>query len=76
MDTMSYHAASADFSPAMSELEDALARVKAQLHVLRLAISGGMQNEGDVRALLSLLGGIEDELQRSEGMLRQQAGMQ
>ena len=75
MDTMSYHAASADFSTAMSELEDALARVKAQLHVLRLAITGGIQSEGDVRALLSQLGGIEDELQRSEGMLRQQAGM-
>ena len=74
MDTMSYHADSADLAPAMSELEDALARVKAQLHVLRLAVTGGVQNEGDVRALLSQLGGIEDELQRSEGMLRRQAG--
>ena len=73
MDTMSYHADSADHAPAILELEDAFARVKAQLHVLRLAISGRVQNEGDVRALLSQLGGIEDELQRSEGMLREKA---
>jgi hypothetical protein len=74
MDTMSYHADSADFTPAMTELEDALARVRAQLHVLRLAISGGLRNEGDVRALLSQLGGIEEELSRSEGLVSQQAG--
>ena len=69
MDTMSYHADSADHAPAILELEDAFARVKAQLHVLRLAVTGGVENESDVRALLSHLGGIEDELQRSEGVL-------
>lgn len=74
MDTMSYHADSADHAPAILELEDAFARVKAQLHVLRLAVTGGVENESDVRALLSHLGGIEDELQRSEGVLKQQAG--
>jgi hypothetical protein len=74
MGTMSDHADSGELAPALSELQDALARVRAQLHVLRLAISGGVRNEGDVRALLFQLGSIEDELQQAESMIGLQAG--
>jgi hypothetical protein len=74
MGTMSDHADSGELAPALSELQDALARVRALLHVLRLAISGGVRNEGDVRALLFQLGSIEDELQQAESMIGLQAG--
>jgi hypothetical protein len=53
---------------AMTELHDALARIRAQLHVLRLA-TGGLRDERDARALLSQLDAIEDELKAAEGML-------
>jgi hypothetical protein len=58
----------ADFATAMTELHDAFARIRAQLHVLRLAM-GGLRDERDARALLSQLAAIEDELKASEGML-------
>jgi hypothetical protein len=58
----------ADFSTAMTELHDAFARIRAQLHVLRLAMAG-LRDERDARALLSQLAAIEDDLQASEGVL-------
>jgi hypothetical protein len=62
------HGDPADFANATTELHDAFARIRAQLHVLRLAM-GGLRDERDVRALLSQLAAIEDELKASEGML-------
>jgi hypothetical protein len=58
-----------DFAPAIAELHDAFARIRAQLHVLRLAMAG-LRDERDVRALLSQLTAIEEELQASEAMLK------
>jgi hypothetical protein len=58
----------ADFATAMTELHDAFARIRAQIHVLRLAM-GGLRDERDARALLSQLAAIEDDLQASEGVL-------
>jgi hypothetical protein len=52
----------------MTELHDAFARIRAELHVLRLAMAG-LRDERDVRALLSQLAAIEDELKASEAML-------
>jgi hypothetical protein len=63
------HGEPADFANAMTELHDAFARIRAQLHVLRLAM-GGLRDERDVRALLSQLAAIEDELKASEDLLR------
>jgi hypothetical protein len=57
------------FAPAMTELHDAFARVRAQLHVLRMALAG-LRDERDIRALLSQIGAIEDELTGSEEMLK------
>ena len=62
------HGEPADFAAAVTELHDAFARIRAQLHVLRLAM-GGLRDERDARALLSQLAAIEDELKGSEGML-------
>lgn len=61
----------ADLTPAITELLDSFARVKAQVHVLRLAMQG-LRDEGDIRALMCQLGTIEDELVLSENMLRLQ----
>jgi len=54
---------------ALEELHDALARVKAQTHVVRLAMSG-MGDERDMRAIMSSLDAITDELHQAEAMLR------
>ena len=54
---------------ALKDLQDGFARVKAQIHVLRLALQG-LKTESDIRALLSQLGAIEDELHQSEGLLK------
>lgn len=58
-----------DLGEALKDLQDGFARVKAQIHVLRLALQG-LQNESDIRALLCQLGTIEDELHQSEGLLK------
>ena len=60
---------SAELAPALTDLQDAFARVRAQLHVLRLAMSG-LRDERDIRAILCQLNTIEDELNMSEGMLK------
>ena len=65
---MPNHGEPADFATSMTELDDAFARIRAQIHVLRLAM-GGLRDERDVRALLSQLAAIEDDLQESKGML-------
>ena len=62
------HGEAADSAAAVTELHDAFARIRAQLHVLRLAMAG-LHDERDARALLSQLAAIEDELKASEGML-------
>ena len=54
---------------ALEELHDALARVKAQTHVVRLAMSG-MGDERDIRAIMSSLDAITDELAQAEAILR------
>lgn len=54
---------------ALKDLQDGFARVQAQVHVLRLALQG-LKTESDIRALLSQLGAIEDELHQSEGLLK------
>ena len=46
--------AMADDDSALDELHDALARVKAQTHVVRLAMAG-MGDERDMRAIMSSL---------------------
>ena len=56
-------------APAAPDLEDAFARVKAQVHVLRLA-SGAVSDEGDMRAVIGHLATIEDELRQAEAILR------
>lgn len=50
-----------ELGEALKDLQDGFARVKAQIHVLRLALQG-LKNESDIRALLCQLGTIEDEL--------------
>ena len=59
----------ADDDTALEELHDALARVKAQTHVVRLAMTG-MGDERDMRAIMSSLDAITDELHQAEAMLR------
>ena len=61
---------SADLESAMAELHDAFARVRVQLHVLRMAM-GRIHDERDIRALIFQLGTIEEELQASEVFLAQ-----
>jgi len=62
-------AIAADDDTALEELHDALARVKAQTHVVRLAMAG-MGDERDMRAIMSSLDAITDELHLAEAMLR------
>lgn len=59
----------ADDDSALEELHDALARVKAQTHVVRLAMSG-MGDERDMRAIMSSLDAIHDDLAQAEALLR------
>jgi hypothetical protein len=59
----------ADDDSALDELHDALARVKAQTHVVRLAMSG-MGDERDMRAIMSSLDAINDDLAQAEAMLK------
>ena len=54
---------------ALEELHDALARVKAQTHVVRLAMAG-MGDERDMRAIMSSLDAINDDLAQAEAMLK------
>ena len=56
-------------SAVVSELHDTFARIRAQLHVLRLAVPG-LRMEADEHALLQHLLAIEEELQVSEELLR------
>lgn len=58
-----------ELAPALADLQDAFARVRAQVHVLRLAM-GGIRDEQDIRAVLSYLSAIEEELTVSEAMVR------
>ena len=58
-----------ELAPALADLQDAFARVRAQVHVLRLAM-GGIRDEQDIRAVLSYLSAIEEELTVSETMVR------
>ena len=66
---VSMQMATAEDDTALDELHDALARVKAQTHVVRLAMSG-MGDERDMRAIMSSLDAITDELHQAEAMLR------
>ena len=59
----------ADDDSAREELHDALARVKAQTHVVRLAMAG-MGDERDMRAIMSSLDAINDDLTQAEALLR------
>lgn len=59
----------ADDDSVLEELHDALARVKAQTHVVRLAMAG-MGDERDIRAIMSNLDAITDDLVQAEAMLR------
>lgn len=61
--------AMADDDSALDELHDALARVKAQTHVVRLAMAG-MGDERDMRAIMSSLDAITDELSQAAAMLK------
>lgn len=69
---MTFQAESSELDPALSDLQDAFARVLAQIHVLRLAM-GSVKDESDIRALMSQLGTIEEELTLSEGMIRRRS---
>lgn len=66
---MSINAAFAADDIALDELHDALARVKAQTHVVRLAMTG-MNDERDIRAIMSSLDAITDELSEAEAILK------
>ena len=59
----------AEDNTALEELHDALARVKAQTRVVRLAMTG-MGDERDMRAIMSSLDAITDELHVAEALLR------
>jgi hypothetical protein len=63
---VSMQTAIAEDDTAIDELQDALARVKAQAHVVRLAMSG----MGDERDIMSSLDAITDELHQAEAMLK------
>jgi len=62
-------AASMELEPALEELHDALARVGAQIRVVRLALTG-MGDERDIRAVISSLDAIADELHEAESLLK------
>jgi hypothetical protein len=59
----------AEDDAALEELHDALARVKAQTHVVRLAMSG-MEDERDIRAIMSSLDAINDDLAQAAEFLK------
>ena len=59
----------AEDDTALDELHDALARVKAQTHVVRLAMSG-MEDERDIRAIMSSLDAINDDLAQAAEFLK------
>lgn len=64
------NAATDALAPALEELHDALARVRAQARVIRLAITGMGDDERDIRAIISSLDAITDELQDAGTLLR------
>ena len=66
---MNMEIAITDDDTALEELNDALARVKAQTHVVRLAMAG-IGNECDMRALMSSLDAITDDLVKAEALLK------
>lgn len=66
---MNMDIAIADDDTGLEELHDALARVKAQTHVVRLAVAG-MGDERDMRAIMSSLDAIHDDLTQAEAMLK------
>ena len=66
---VSMQTAIAEDNTALEELHDALARVKAQTHVVRLAMTG-MGDERDMRAIMSSLDAITDELHEAEALLK------
>ena len=66
---MTMDSAIAEDDSALEELHDALARVKAQTHVVRLAMTG-MGDERDIRAIMSSLDAITDELAQAAAMLK------
>ena len=59
----------AEDETALEELHDALARVKAQTHVVRLAMSG-IEDERDMRAIMSSLDAINDDLAHAAEFLK------
>ncbi len=67
--SMRVYSDQSELAPALADLQDAFARVRAQVHVLRLAM-GGIRDEQDIRAVLSYLSAIEEELSVSESMVR------
>lgn len=67
--TVNTTAIAEDDDSALEELHDTLARVKAQTRVVRLAMSG-MEDERDIRAIMSSLDAITDELHQAEALLR------
>ncbi len=58
-----------DNDQGLDELHDAFARVKAQTHVVRLAMAG-VGDECDMRAIMSSLNAIHDDLAEAEAMLK------
>ena len=66
---MTMDSAIAEDDSALEELHDALARVKAQTHVVRLAMTG-MGDARDIRAIMSSLDAITDELAQAAAMLK------
>ncbi len=62
-------AAGMELEPALEELHDALARVSAQVHVIRLAVKS-MDDERDIRAVISSLDAISEELRLAEALLK------
>ncbi len=62
-------AASVVPDPALEELHDAMARVSAQIHVIHLAVTG-MGDERDIRAVISSLDAISEELREAEKLVK------
>ncbi|WP_421692760.1 hypothetical protein [Aestuariivirga sp.] len=58
-----------EIETAVSELHDAFARVRAQIHVLKLAMPR-VEDERDIRSLISSLNAMSDELTQAEGLLK------
>jgi len=57
-----------DMQPAFDDLHDAVARVRAQVHVLKLALAAS-HNESDIRAIIAALGSVEEDLLQAERMV-------